>query len=94
MQKRPGTDGIICASPAAAMGAATAIERAGRTVGDEIDVTSKEAIPFLCQFRAPIMTLREDVARAGDFLARAAIQAIADPNRPHMQKLEVPTKLG
>ena len=51
---------------------------------------AKEAIPFLRLFRPGIIALQEDVARAGDVLARAAIRAIREPEAPPLQDLEVP----
>jgi len=47
-------------------------------VGGDVDVLSKDAIPFLQLFRAPIMVIAEDVRRAGMFLARAALAAGLD----------------
>lgn len=88
----PSIDGIICSSPLAAMGAAVAIEKKGRKLGDDIDVFGKEAINFLRIFRRDIIVMKEDVARAGSFVARAAIEAIRDPLAPPMQGLQVPTE--
>jgi LacI family transcriptional regulator len=86
----PETDAIVAASTAAAMAAVAAVERCERTVGREVDVFAKEAFPFLKLFRADILTLPEQVDAAGDFLAKAAIQAIREPDLPPMQSLEVP----
>ncbi|OUD08108.1 transcriptional regulator [Marivivens niveibacter] len=88
----PTIDGIICSSPLAAMGAAVAIEKKRRVLGGDIDVFGKEAINFLRIFRRDIIVMKEDVARAGSFLARAAIEAIRDPLAPPMQGLQVPTE--
>lgn len=90
LREDPGVDGIVCASTSAAMASVAALEDMGRVVGGDIDIFAKEAIPFLNLFRPGIMTLNEDVGRAGDFLARAAIQAVRDPRLPPMQGLEVP----
>lgn len=87
----PDTDGIICSSTAATMAAVAALESAGRAVGRDIDVYAKEAIPFLRLFRPGIIAVSEDVSRAGEFLARAAIQAAREPELPPMQGLDVPT---
>jgi LacI family transcriptional regulator len=59
-------------------------------LGQGIDLVAKEAIPFLSLFRREIIALQEDVARAGDVLARAAIRAIREPDAPPLQDLEVP----
>jgi len=90
LQEHPETDAILCASPTAAMASVAALEEIGRHLGGDIDVLAKEAVSFLQLFRAALITVPEDVARAGDFLARAAIQAINQPTLPPMQGLDVP----
>jgi len=88
--KHPDTDAIVAASTTAAMSAVGALEAHDLTVGKEIDVLAKEAAPFLKLFRENIISMSESVGAAGDFLARAAIQAIREPELPPMQYLEVP----
>ncbi|SEW45639.1 transcriptional regulator, LacI family [Cognatiyoonia koreensis] len=88
---RPEIDGLICASTSATMAAITAIEAHGITLGQQLDLHTKEAMPFLRLFRPDILTITEGVGTAGAFLAKAAIQAIRDPEKPPMQELEVPT---
>lgn len=87
-------DGVICSSTSAAMAVVGALETLGHTLGDDIDLFGKEAIPFLRLFRPQIMTLNEDVRQAGEFLARAAIQAVRQPDLPPLQGLDVPRMLG
>ena len=89
---QPKIDAIVTASTSSAMAAVAAIEQHGAQVGQEVDVFSKEAMPFLKLFRADILTIAEQVNSAGDFLARAAIQAIRRPEDPPMQELEVPSQ--
>ena len=91
LQARPDIDAMITASTSSAMAAVAALEQHGATVGREIDVFAKEAMPFLKLFRADILTISEQVNTAGDFLAKAAIQAIRKPEDPPMQGLEVPS---
>jgi LacI family transcriptional regulator len=86
----PGIDGLISASTTACMAVVAAAEDLGRCIGEDIDLFAKEAIPFLKRFRRGILSVHEDVSTAGAFLARAAIQRIADPGRPPMQGLETP----
>lgn len=83
----PETDAVVCASTAATIAAVTGAEWAGRTIGRDISVFAKEAIPLLGFFRADIRTVSEDVSQAGAFLARAAIQAIEEPDLPPLQEL-------
>lgn len=90
LTRHPETDAVVTASTSSAMAAVAAIETHGAHVGQEVDVFSKEAMPFLKLFRADILTISEQVNTAGDFLAKAAIQAIRQPNEPPMQALEVP----
>ena len=86
----PEIDGIISASTTACMAIVAAAEDSGRVIGQDSDLFSKEAIPFLKRFRRGILSVHEDVATAGAFLARAALQRVADPDRPPMQGLETP----
>jgi len=86
----PHLDGLISASPNATMAAIAGLEDAGRSLGDGIDVFSKETVPILDLFRAGILKEPEDVAKAGHFLARAAVQAAARDGSPMMQDLDQP----
>lgn len=90
LQANPQVDGIICSSTAGAMGAVGGIEAQGRHLGQDIDVFAKGSVEFLQTFRPAITAIDEDVRAAGEFLARAAMQAIRDPSRPPMQGLDVP----
>jgi LacI family transcriptional regulator len=92
LKDHPQIDAIVTASTSSAMAAVAALEQHGAQVGKEIDVFSKEAMPFLKLFRADILTISEQVNSAGDFLARATIQAIRKPEDPPMQELEVPSQ--
>ncbi|WP_377510411.1 LacI family transcriptional regulator [Octadecabacter sp. R77987] len=86
----PLIDGIISGSTTATMAAVAGMEAEGFDVATDIDVFSKEPMPFLKLFRKGIIVIPEDVKHAGEFLARAAIQAVREPNAPPMQGLEVP----
>ena len=48
------------------------------------------SVNFLTLFRPQMLSLSEDVVRAGDFLAKAAIRAVEHPTAPPLQGLEVP----
>ena len=89
----PEVDSIICASTAAAMAAVAASEDEGLKVARDIDIYAKESVSFLSLFRPGIITVREDVTRAGEFLARAAIQAINRPDLPPLQGLDFPSEV-
>jgi len=90
LARDPSLDGVLVGTPLAAMAAVAGLESCGRILGRDVDVLAKDAIPFLRLFRDPIMIIEEDVRKAGAFLARAARAAIADPDAPPMQMLDVP----
>ena len=86
----PEVDGYVCASTIATMLAVAETERAGRTIGQDIQFVAKEPSRFIHLFRSGIIAIPEDIDRAGRFLAKAAIQAIREPDKPPMQELDVP----
>ena len=90
LSDHPETDAVLCGSTAAAMAVVAGAEDAGRVIGDSLEVFAKEAMPFLRRFRRAILTVDEDVAEVGAFLARAAIRRIEEPDLPPMQGLEAP----
>lgn len=90
LRVHPEVDGIICSSTSAAMAAVGGIESLGLRLGTDIDVFAKGSTEFLRLFRPSINAAEENVRAAGDFLARAAIQAIREPSLPPMQGLDVP----
>ncbi|PUB18452.1 LacI family transcriptional regulator [Yoonia sediminilitoris] len=92
LKAHPQTDTVVTASAGAAMGAVAAAEACGRTIGKDFDIFAKEAAPFLKLVRSDILTMAESVGSAGEFLAKAAIQAIRHPELAPMQHLEVPEK--
>ncbi len=90
LAQNPEVDAYILGSAKSAMATASAVETMGRTIGKDIHLFTKEAVPLMQMFRPEILTVFEDVTRAGHFLARAAMQAIRDPNAPPIQVLDVP----
>jgi len=89
----PETDAIICPSTLSAMTITAAAESLGRRIGDDIDLLSKEAGDFLSKFRPGILSVVEDVAQTGAFLARAALHRIENRDEPPMQFLDVPQQV-
>lgn len=83
-------DGVIAGSTTAAMSAVVAGEAAGLLLERDFDMASKEAIPILARFRKGIIVVREDVGKAGDFIARAVMAAIEARDAPVMQGLDMP----
>jgi LacI family transcriptional regulator len=86
-------DGLLVGSTTAAMSAVAGAEQSGRVLGQEFDVVAKEAIAVLRRFRREIIIIREDVGRAGDFLAHALVAAIEKRPMAERQGLEVPDKV-
>lgn len=91
LEENPKIDAVVTPSTSSAMAAVAALEQHGAEVGQQIDVFAKEAMPFLKLFRADILTISEQVNTAGNFLAKAAIQAVRNPGIAPMQSLEVPS---
>jgi len=83
-------DAVVVASTSAALAATAAVEQMGLTIGQEIDIVSKDANNFLKIFRREMLTVPEAVGAAGAFLSKAILQAIREPELPPMQFLEVP----
>jgi LacI family transcriptional regulator len=86
-------DGLLLGSTTAAMAAIAGAERAGRVLGRDFDVVAKEAVPMLRRFRQDILIVREDVGRAGEFLARALVAEIDKRDWTARQGLDVPVKV-
>ncbi len=83
-------DGIICTSGASAIGAIAGIEKAGLTVGKEIDIVSKQSISLLSRIRKEVDTVNEDVRNAGQHLARAVLKSIEGEAPENLQSVEYP----
>ncbi|WP_333816847.1 LacI family transcriptional regulator [Tabrizicola sp.] len=86
-------DGLLVGSTTAGMAAIAGAEQTGRMLGRDFDVVGKEAIPLLRRFRRDILIVREDVGRAGDFLAKALVAAIEKRDWTERQRLEVPMQV-
>lgn len=91
LEASPRYDALISASPNSTMLATRAAEAAGRIIGKDFDIFTKETIPFLQLFRPEILALREDVTKAGAFLAKAAIHEISKRDDSLMQEVDLPT---
>lgn len=84
-------DAIISGSTTGAMAAVSGAEKSGMKLGRDFDLASKEAIEFLHRFRPEIIVGREDVTRAGHFIARAVMAAIEGGAPELAQDLQIPT---
>lgn len=90
LREKPETDAIICSSPTSALAAINQVSAAGLSLGQDIDVFAKEAIPFLSRLHSELLIVKEDVATAGAFLARAVMHQITHPKDPLMHAMDVP----
>jgi LacI family transcriptional regulator len=86
-------DALLVGSTTAAMSAIAGAELSGGVLGQDFDVVAKEAIAVLRRFRRDIIIVREDVGRAGNFLAHAIVAAIEKRTLDQRQGLEVPDKV-
>lgn len=93
-KRHPETDALLCTSTTAALGAIATVDDLGLEIGREVDVCTREIIPLLGRFRRGILTVDEDVTRAGLFLAKAILQAIEHPHDTPLQGLEVPESIN
>ena len=84
-------DALLTPSASSAIAAVSALERLDLRLGRDIDLASKDAGPLLSRFRGEIITIREDAAAAGRFLARAALNLLDHPEAPPLQQIERPT---
>lgn len=70
-------DGIVCVSASLAVAVSAGAEMAGRTIGRELDIASKQVSPALNWMRPEILTADEDVHLAGRQMATALLARIA-----------------
>lgn len=90
MKSRHRPDGIICSSAQSAISATTAIEAAGFTIGQDIDVIAKESFTLLKRFRPELIVFQESFHNAGQMLANIVISVIKGENPADHQILEDP----
>jgi LacI family transcriptional regulator len=87
-------DGVVLGSATASMAMVTGGETCGLVLGRDFDVATKDSVHFLRRFRSEMLVVHEDVAHAGDFLARAVMAAIEHRGKPPVaQHLAVPRHL-
>jgi LacI family transcriptional regulator len=91
---KPRPDGVVLGSATASMAMVTGGETCGLVLGRDFDVATKDSVHFLRRFRSAMLVVHEDVAQAGDFLARAVMDAIEHRGEhPVAQHLAVPRDL-
>lgn len=93
-QLHAGIDAIVCASTSCAYAVMAYLEKQNLEIGRDVDVMVREFIPLLKRFKPSLITVPEDVAAAGDFLAKAVLHRITEPEQAPMQALETPSLSG
>lgn len=87
-------DGVVCSASSAAIAVNAAIEAAGKTVGRDVDLVSKQGLPILNWIRPEIITAFEDVRQAGRELAKAVIARIDGVAPELLQSISQPVWPG
>lgn len=90
MRSDNAPDGIVCSAGSGAIAVNAGIEAAGRHVGRDIDLVSKQSIPILNWIRPEIITAFEDVRESGRELASAVIARIDGAAPEQLQSISLP----
>jgi len=83
-------DGIVSSAGSGAIAINAGIEAAGKRLGIDIDMVSKQSSDILNWIRPEIITIGEDVRLAGKELAKAVIARIEGRPPEELQSLSVP----
>lgn len=92
--QHPARDGYVCSSDISALAVASALTEAGRRIGTDVDLIVKGSRRLLEMVNPAMIVIDENPQRSADFLARAVLQAISQPDLPPMQELEQPDFSG
>ncbi|WJH40051.1 LacI family transcriptional regulator [Aliirhizobium terrae] len=84
-------DGIISLSGSSSIAMIAGIEAAGRKVGQDVDLVSKQSAEFLNWIRPEILTVTEDVRHAGRELAKAVLARIDGVAPEMLQSMDGPS---
>lgn len=83
-------DGLLTGSASAAMAAIALLEAQGLEVGKDVAVATKDTSGFLREYRKDVIVFRENIRRAGGYIAEAIVRRIDQPELPPMQELDRP----
>jgi LacI family transcriptional regulator len=90
MRSSNAPDGIVCLAGSAAIATNAGIEAAGKRLGHDVDMASKESAPILNWIRPEIITAYEDVRHAGREMAKAVIARIDGVEPELLQSVSQP----
>ncbi|MEQ1405758.1 LacI family transcriptional regulator [Neorhizobium sp. Rsf11] len=96
MRSAGSPDGIISISGSATIALVAGLEAAGKNLGIDVDVVSKQSAEFLNWIRPEIYTVNEDVRQAGRELAKALMARIDGVAPELLQSIAQPvwSKMG
>ncbi len=80
-------DGIISMSGGSTIALCCGIEKAGFSIGKEIDIVSKQTVNILPRFRPQIETVHEDIQLAGRELAKLVLASIQQTPASKLQSI-------
>jgi LacI family transcriptional regulator len=83
-------DGIVSLSGSSSIAMIAGIEAAGRKLGKDVDLVSKQSAEFLNWIRPEILTVTEDVRHAGRELAKAVLARIDGVAPEMLQSMDSP----
>lgn len=90
LRDHPETDGIICGSSAGAIAISSAVTEAGRQIGQDLDMVSKQPADLMRFLRPDIIAIFEDIRLAGRELAKAVIGRIEGRAPEELQSIFKP----
>jgi LacI family transcriptional regulator len=90
MRSNNAPDGIVCSAGSAAIAVNAGIEAAGKRLGHDVDMVSKESAPILNWIRPEIISAYEDVRHAGREMAKAVIARIDGVEPELLQSISQP----
>ena len=91
MRSANAPDGIISISGSSTIALVAGIEAAGKRLGKDVDLVSKQSAEFLNWIRPEIYTVNEDVRQSGRELAKAVIARIDGVAPELLQSISKPT---
>jgi LacI family transcriptional regulator len=90
LRDHPETDGIICGSSSGAIAISSALTEAGRQIGVDLDMVSKQPADLMRFLRPEIIAIFEDIRLAGRELARAVLSRIDGAAPEELQSIFQP----
>lgn len=91
MRSTNAPDGIISISGSSTIALIAGVEAAGKKLGQDVDLVSKQSAEFLNWIRPEIYTVNEDVRQSGRELAKAVIARIDGVAPDLLQSVSKPT---